>query len=80
MIGFVVVRFVLGVAEAANFPASIKAIGQWFPQKERALATGMFNSGTSVGVMVSFITVLDRRALRMAVRVHRHRRASASSG
>jgi MFS transporter, ACS family, hexuronate transporter len=57
VLGFVIVRFVLGIAEAANFPASIKAVGMWFPQKERALATGIFNSGTSVGVMVSFVTV-----------------------
>jgi MFS transporter, ACS family, hexuronate transporter len=57
VLGFVIVRFVLGIAEAANFPASIKAVGMWFPQKERALATGIFNSGTSVGVMVSFLTV-----------------------
>lgn len=55
--GFVIMRFVLGVAEAANFPASIKAVAMWFPQKERALATGIFNSGTSVGVMVSWGTV-----------------------
>src|SRR3982751_2109384 len=57
VLGFVIVRFVLGIAEAANFPASIKAVGMWFPQKERAFATGLFNSGTSVGVMVSFATV-----------------------
>src|SRR3954465_190390 len=55
--GFMVVRFVLGLAEAANFPASIKAVAMWFPQKERALATGVFNSGTSVGVIVSFLVV-----------------------
>ncbi len=57
VIGFMTVRFLLGVAEAANFPASIKAIAMWFPQKERALATGLFNSGTNVGVMISFGTV-----------------------
>src|SRR4051812_21221654 len=57
VIGFAAVRFLLGVAESANFPASIKAIAMWFPQKERALATGLFNSGTNVGVMVSFATV-----------------------
>jgi ACS family hexuronate transporter-like MFS transporter len=57
VIGFMIVRFVLGIAEAANFPASIKAVAMWFPQKERALATGIFNSGTSVGVMVSWGTV-----------------------
>ncbi|MEO6526763.1 MAG: MFS transporter [Gemmatimonadaceae bacterium] len=57
-IGFAVARFFLGAAEAGNFPASIKAIGQWFPQRERALATGLFNSGTNVGVMASFLTVM----------------------
>ena len=57
VIGFMTVRFLLGVAEAANFPASIKAIAMWFPQKERALATGLFNSGTNLGVMISFGTV-----------------------
>jgi ACS family hexuronate transporter-like MFS transporter len=57
VLGFVLVRFFLGLAEAANFPASIKAVAMWFPQKERAFATGLFNSGTNVGVMVSFITV-----------------------
>jgi MFS transporter, ACS family, hexuronate transporter len=57
VVGFMFVRFVLGLAEAANFPASIKAVAMWFPQKERALATGIFNSGTSVGVIVSFGTV-----------------------
>jgi ACS family hexuronate transporter-like MFS transporter len=57
VVGFVVVRFLLGVAEAANFPASIKAVAMWFPQHERALATGLFNAGTNVGVMVSFVTV-----------------------
>jgi MFS transporter, ACS family, hexuronate transporter len=57
VLGFALVRFLLGMAEAANFPASIKAVAMWFPQKERALATGVFNSGTNVGVMVSFGTV-----------------------
>jgi ACS family hexuronate transporter-like MFS transporter len=57
VLGFALVRFFLGVAEAANFPASIKAVAMWFPQRERALATGLFNSGTNVGVIVSFMTV-----------------------
>ena len=57
VVAFATVRFLLGVAESANFPASIKAIAMWFPQKERALATGFFNSGTNVGVMISFGTV-----------------------
>ena len=55
--GFILVRFLLGAAEAANFPASIKAVAMWFPQKERALATGLFNSGSNLGVMASFVTV-----------------------
>lgn len=50
---FCIARFCLGSAEAANFPASIKAVAQWFPQKERALATGIFNSGSNVGIMLA---------------------------
>ena len=72
--GFAVVRFFLGVAEAANFPASIKAIAMWFPQRERALATGLFNAGTNVGVMVSFVDGVDGLAVGLAVGLHHHRR------
>lgn len=57
VIGLVVVRFLLGMAEAAHFPAAIKAVAMWFPQQERALATGIFNSGTALGVIASPITV-----------------------
>lgn len=57
VVGFIIVRFLLGLAEAANFPASIKAVAMWFPQHERSFATGLFNSGTNVGVMLSFVTV-----------------------
>lgn len=57
VLAFAAVRFVLGFAEAANFPAAIKAVALWFPQKERALATGLFNSGANLGVMASFATV-----------------------
>jgi len=63
VLGFVIVRFFLGVAEAANFPASIKAVAMWFPQKERALATGIFNSGTSVGVIAAPVTVVLAQTL-----------------
>ena len=45
--GFALMRFLLGLGEAGNFPASIKATAEWFPKKERALATGIFNSGTN---------------------------------
>jgi MFS transporter, ACS family, aldohexuronate transporter len=49
IIGFFVVRFLLGLGEGGNFPASIKAVAEWFPKRERALATGIFNSGSNVG-------------------------------
>jgi len=51
--GFSVARFALGIGESGNFPASIKTVAEWFPKKERALATGIFNAGTNVGVMVA---------------------------
>jgi MFS transporter, ACS family, aldohexuronate transporter len=50
-------RFMLGVGEAGSFPASIKAIAEWFPKRERALATGIFNSGTNIGAIVAPIAV-----------------------
>ena len=57
MLGLVFVRFLLGMAEAAHFPAAIKAVAMWFPQQERALATGLFNSGTALGIIASPLTV-----------------------
>jgi ACS family hexuronate transporter-like MFS transporter len=57
-LSFALARFALGVGEAANFPASIKAVAEWFPKRERALATGIFNSGTNVGVMLSPLVVM----------------------
>jgi MFS transporter, ACS family, hexuronate transporter len=57
VIGFMVARFVLGIGEAGNFPASIKTVAEWFPKKERALATGIFNSGTNVGALVTPLAV-----------------------
>ena len=56
-IGFAVARFGLGIGEAGNFPSCIKTIGEWFPQRERALANGIFNAGTNVGVLLSPIFV-----------------------
>jgi ACS family hexuronate transporter-like MFS transporter len=55
--GFALMRFLLGLGEAGNFPASIKTVAEWFPKKERALATGIFNSGTNVGALVTPIVV-----------------------
>jgi MFS transporter, ACS family, hexuronate transporter len=55
--GFVLARIGLGLGEAGNFPAAVKAVAEWFPKKERALATGLFNAGTSVGVVSALIIV-----------------------
>jgi ACS family hexuronate transporter-like MFS transporter len=55
--GFVAARALLGVSEAGNFPAAIKTTAEWFPKKERALATGVFNSGTNIGAVVAPLTV-----------------------
>ncbi len=55
--GFVVARSALGFGEAAVFPASIKTVAEWFPKKERALATGIFNAGTNAGAIVTPLTV-----------------------
>lgn len=57
VIGFAIVRFVLGLGEAGNFPAAIKATAEWFPRRERALATGIFNSGTNIGATIAPVTV-----------------------
>ena len=52
-LGFSVARAFLGVTEAGNFPAAIKTTAEWFPQRERALATGIFNSGSNVGAIIA---------------------------
>ena len=51
--GFGVARFALGIGESGNFPAAIKTVAEWFPKKERALATGIFNAGSNVGAIVA---------------------------
>ena len=55
--GFIAARFALGIGEAGNFPAAIRATAEWFPIKERAFATGIFNSGTNVGALITPIIV-----------------------
>jgi ACS family hexuronate transporter-like MFS transporter len=55
--GFGVARFALGLGEAGNFPAAIKTVAEWFPKKERALATGIFNSGSNVGAIIGPLAV-----------------------
>jgi MFS family permease len=53
----VLVRSAFGIGEAGNFPASIRTVAEWFPKRERALATGIFNSGSNIGAMISALLV-----------------------
>lgn len=56
-LGFGFVRFMLGLGESGNFPAGVKTVAEWFPKKERALATGIFNSGTNLGATIAPLVV-----------------------
>jgi len=56
-VGLALARFALGLGESGAFPASIKTVAEWFPKKERALATGVFNAGTNVGALVTPLVV-----------------------
>jgi ACS family hexuronate transporter-like MFS transporter len=56
-LGFGIARSALGLSEAGNFPAAIKTVSEWFPKKERAFATGIFNSGTNIGAVITPLTV-----------------------
>ncbi|MEO8852927.1 MAG: MFS transporter [Ginsengibacter sp.] len=55
--GFLIARSALGISEAGNFPAAIKTTAEWFPKKERAYATGIFNSGANIGAILAPLTV-----------------------
>jgi MFS transporter, ACS family, hexuronate transporter len=55
--GFSIARFALGIGESGNFPAAIKTVAEWFPKKERALATGIFNAGSNVGAILAPLVV-----------------------
>ena len=55
--GFIGARFLLGLGEAGNFPAAIKVVAEWFPKRERAFATGLFNSGTNIGALITPMVV-----------------------
>ncbi len=57
VLGFGIVRFFLGLGESGNFPAALKVVAEWFPKKERALATGIFNSGSNIGSIVAPLTI-----------------------
>jgi len=60
---FGLAMFVLGLGEAANFPACIKTVSEWFPRKERALATGIFNSGANAGAILAPLLVAPLKDL-----------------
>ncbi len=53
LIGFIVARFGLGIGESGNFPAAVKTVAEWFPKKDRAFATGIFDASTSVGAILA---------------------------
>jgi ACS family hexuronate transporter-like MFS transporter len=53
LVGFIVARFGLGIGESGNFPAAIKAVAEWFPKKDRAFATGIFDASTSIGAILA---------------------------
>jgi len=55
--GFIVARMALGVGEGGGFPGGIKAVTEWFPKKERAFATGIFNAGTNIGAIVTPLVI-----------------------
>lgn len=57
VLGFGIARFLLGLGESGNFPAAVKATAEWFPPRERALATGIFNSGAGVGAILAPLAV-----------------------
>ena len=57
VVGFIIARAMLGFGEAGNFPAAIKATAEYFPKKDRAFATGIFNSGSNVGAILAPLTV-----------------------
>jgi MFS transporter, ACS family, hexuronate transporter len=57
VLGFGIARAALGLGESANFPGAIKAVAEWFPKRERAFATGIFNAGTNVGAIVAPLIV-----------------------
>src|ERR1043166_4401992 len=57
LVGFCAARFGLGLGESGNFPAAIKTVGEWFPKKERAFATGIFNAGSNVGAILAPVII-----------------------
>jgi len=80
VLGFKFVRAGLGLSEGGNFPACIKTISEWFPVKERALATGIFNAGSNVGAVAAPIIVPSSCWSRVGGSLSWRPAPSASSG
>jgi MFS transporter, ACS family, hexuronate transporter len=57
VLGFAIARFFLGLGESGNFPAAVKTVAEWFPSRERALATGIFNAGSNIGAILAPLAV-----------------------
>jgi len=57
LVSFIAVRIALGAGEAGNFPSGLKAVAEWFPKRERALAIGIFNAGANVGAIITPLIV-----------------------
>jgi ACS family hexuronate transporter-like MFS transporter len=55
--GLAITRFILGIGEAGNFPSAVKSVAEWFPKKERAMATGVFNAGSNIGIIFTAFSV-----------------------
>ncbi|HZH01630.1 MAG TPA: MFS transporter [Flavisolibacter sp.] len=55
--GLFATRFMLGIGEAGNFPSAVKSVAEWFPKKERAFATGVFNAGANIGIILTALCV-----------------------
>lgn len=55
--GLSLTRFMLGIGEAGNFPSAVKTVAEWFPKKERSFATGLFNAGANIGIIVTALAV-----------------------
>ncbi len=57
VLAFIAARFVLGLGESGNFPAAVKTVAEWFPRRERAFATGLFNAGSNIGALIAPLAV-----------------------
>ena len=80
--GFFIARIALGLGEGGNFPAAVKAVALWFPKRERAYATSLFNAGTNVGAIIAPAIVPFVAAglgLAVGLRGRRHRRVPVAA-